>query len=353
MNGAAWQQKTVNANGRRINLRLAGSSGPLVLLCHGFPESWYSWHHQLEALSAAGYRAVALDMPGFGRSAKPAAADAYSVIEVSSVCAAVVEALGEKTAVIVGHDLGAPVAWTAAWTRPEIFRAVVGMSVPFSGRGVGAMLGSPFGEIRPSEAGAKIAGPGRMFYHEYFAHHTDDAVREAEQDMRTWLTAALYSLSASRPLPPPLAGADLTRLPPDILLQFVGAAMSVPLGQGMSQLLEMPKELPAWLKREDLDYFVAELEYGGLAGPLNYYKNFDRDWERLESYQNKPLAVPALFIGGDRDIVTIWSQEAIARADEMITDLRGRIIIPNCGHWIQQEQPEAVNKALIDFLKSL
>jgi pimeloyl-ACP methyl ester carboxylesterase len=123
-----WEQKTVIANGQRINLRLAGSSGPLVLLCHGFPESWCSWRHRLKALAATGYRAVAIDMPGYGRSSKPADVNAYSVTELVTTCTGVVEALGETTAVIVGHDLGSPIAWTAAWTRPDVFRAVVGMS---------------------------------------------------------------------------------------------------------------------------------------------------------------------------------------------------------------------------------
>lgn len=353
MIGSDWQQKTVSANGQRIHLRLAGSSGPVVLLCHGFPESWYSWRHQLGTLATAGYRAVAIDMPGYGRSSKPADPNAYSVSELVATCAGVVNALGEKTAVIVGHDLGSPVAWTAAWTRPDVFRAVVGMSVPFGARGLGCLPGSPFGELRPSQAGARIAGPDRMFYHEYFALHADAAAREAERDMRSWLTAALYSLSADRPLPPELAGVDLTRLPPDMLLLFVRAAMSVPRAEGTSQVLELPEQLPAWLEQNDLNYCVAELEHGGLVGPLNYYKAFDLDWERLEPLQGKPVTVPALFIGGDRDIVTIWSQEAISRANEKINDLRGSIIIPNCGHWIQQEQPEAVNKALLDFLQSL
>lgn len=353
MIGFNWQQRTVSANGQRIHLRLAGSAGPLVLLCHGFPESWYSWRHQLEALAAAGYRVVAIDMPGYGRSSKPADAKAYGVTELVATCVGVVDALGETRAVIVGHDLGAPVAWTGAWTRPDMFRAVVGMSVPFGARGLGCLPGSPFGELRPSEAGARIAGPDRMFYHEYFALHADAAGREAERDIRSWLTAALYSLSADRPLPSELAGVDLTRLPPDMLLQFVRAAMSVPRAQGMSQVLELPEALPAWLGQDALEYCVAELEHGGLVGPLSWYKNFDLDWERLEAFQDKPVTVPALFIGGDRDIVTIWSREAISRANEMINDLRGTIIIPNCGHWIQQEQPEAVNKALLDFLKSL
>ena len=348
-----WDQRTVLANGQRIHLRIAGSSGPMVLLCHGFPESWYSWRHQLGALAAAGYRAVAMDMPGYGRSSKPTDPTAYGVTELVDVCVGVVEALGETSAVIVGHDLGAPVAWTAAWTRSDIFRAVVGMSVPFGARGLASLPGSPFGEIRPSEAGEQLAGPDRMFYHEYFALHAQAAIQEAERDLRAWLAASFYSLSADCPLPPQLAGVDLTNMPDEMVRGFVRAAMSVPRSGGIGSVLEVPKVLPAWIDAEAFDYCVAEFEYGGLAGPFNYYKNGDRDWELLGQYQDKSVTVPALYIGGDRDIVAIWGQESIRRAKEHLADLRGTVIIPNCGHWIQQEQPLAVNRELLAFLQAL
>ncbi|MBN3785481.1 alpha/beta hydrolase [Burkholderia sp. Ac-20353] len=353
MSNRDWVQRTVLANGQRIHLRIAGSSGPMVLLCHGFPESWYSWRHQLDALAAAGFRAVAMDMPGYGRSSKPTDPTAYGVTELVDVCADVVKALGETSVVIVGHDLGAPVAWTAAWTRPDVFRAVVGMSVPFGARGLVGLPGSPFGEIRLSEAGEQLAGPDRMFYHEYFTLHASAAIQEAEQDLRAWLSASFYSLSADRPLPPQLAGVDLTNMPDEMVRGFVRAAMSVPRSEGMGSVLEVPEVLPAWIDAETLNYCVAELEYGGLTGPFNYYMNGDRDWELLGQYQGKPITVPALYIGGDRDIVTIWGQESIRRAKENLTDLRGTVILPNCGHWIQQEQPAAVNRELLAFLRSL
>ena len=347
------ESRTVRSNGLRIHLRIAGSSGPMVLLCHGFPESWYSWRHQLDALASAGYRAVAIDMPGYGRSSKPTDAAAYRMTELVEDCVGVVQALGESTAVIVGHDLGAPVAWTAAWTRPDVFRAVVGLSVPFGARGLACLPGDPFGAVRPSVAHRELAGHDLLFYQEYFALPGGVAAREAEEDLRAWLTGGLYSLSADRPLPPELAGVDLTTLPEDMLREFVRGAMCVPRGGGFAGLLEQPETLPAWLGEDDLDFYVAELEYSGLNNPLNYYRTSDVDWEILGQYQGKPVTVPALFIGGDRDVVTIWSQEAIARAREQIPDLRGSVIVPNCGHWIMQEQPDAVNKELLTFLQGL
>jgi pimeloyl-ACP methyl ester carboxylesterase len=350
---ADWESRSVQANGQRIHLKIAGSFGPMVLLCHGFPESSYSWRHQLDALASAGYRAVAMDMRGYGRSSKPTEAVAYRITELVADCVGVVEALGEPNAVIVGHDLGAPVAWTAAWTRSDIFRAVVGLSVPFGARGLACLPGNPFGDLRPSVANRQLAGSDSMFYHEYFSLHGDAVAREAERDLRSWLTSALYTLSADRPLPPELAGVDLTKLPEAMLLDFVRAAMSVPRSGSFNALLEQPDTLPAWLDEDILEVCLAELEYSGLTGPLNYYRNSDLDWEILGQYQGKPIDVPALFIGGDRDIVTIWSQKAIARATEVITDLRASVIIPNCGHWIQQEQPLAVNRELLAFLQAL
>lgn len=348
-----WQTRSVQANGLRIHLTMAGSTGPVVLLCHGFPESWYSWRHQMRALAAAGYRAVAMDMPGYGRSSKPTDPTAYRVNAMVETCVGVVHALGETDAIIVGHDLGAPIAWTAAWTRPDVFRAVAGLSLPFGARGIACLPGNPFGEKRPEQAVRELAGPGMMFYHEYFTLPGDVAATEAERDIRSWLTSTLYTLSADRPLPPELAGIDLTTLPDEMVRQLVRAAMAVPQGSALGAVLELPEALPQWLDQASLDFCLAELEYSGLRGPLNYYHNAELDWETLGQHQGTPLTVPALYIGGDRDIVTVWSKEARTRAGEVMTDLRGAVIIPECGHWIMQEQPQATNEALLGFLKTL
>jgi pimeloyl-ACP methyl ester carboxylesterase len=348
-----WESKTLRANGQRIHVRIAGSSGPMVLLCHGFPESWYSWRHQLDALADAGFRAVAMDMRGYGRSSKPAEVAAYRITELVADCIGVIEALGESTAVIIGHDYGAPVAWTAAWTRPDIFRAVVGLSVPFGGRGLAGLPGSPFGEVSPRVAHRALAGPNTLFYQEYFALAGDIAAQEVEADLRGWLTAGLYSLSADRPLPPQFIGVDLTSLPESTIREFVRGAMCIPRGSTFSDLLQTPEQLPSWLSSEDLDFYVSEFEHGGLTAPLNCYRNTELDWEILGQYEGKPVTVPALFIGGDRDVATIWSQQAIARAPEALTDLRGVTILRDCGHWIMQEQPEAVSKELLTFLQGL
>lgn len=344
---------TVHAGDQRIHLEIAEASGPLVLMCHGFPESWHSWRYQLPALQAAGYRAAAMDLRGFGRSGKPTDASAYLMTTLVDDCVGVVEALGEKSAIIIGHDLGAPIAWTAAWTRPDVFRAVVGVSVPFAGRGLTAMPGSPFGELHPREARELVTGTDRIFYDDYFTMPGSPAAQEAERNLRGWLANTFYSLSADAPLPPGLQGIDLLNLSVDQTRAFLRAALTVPVAGDMSDMLASAETLPGWLDEKTLDDLVTQYEYSGLSTPMNMYRNFVPNWEALTAYQDHPVTVPALYIGGDRDVNAIWGQEAVRRASEKLLDLRGTVIIPNCGHWVQQEHPEEFNAAVLTFLRSL
>jgi pimeloyl-ACP methyl ester carboxylesterase len=283
-----------------------------------------------------------------GRSSHPVHGQTGAALEPAH------RGLGGRAEHAVGGQLRvAPVAWTAAWIRPEIFRGVASLSVPFGARGLLGLPGDPFGEVRPSVVQRELAGPDLLFYQEYFCLPGAVAEREAEADLRTWLTGLLYGGSANAPLPPELAGVDLTALPGEMVREVLRAAMCVPRGGGFGGLFHQPEKLPAWLGEDDLNFYLAELEHTGLTGPLNYYRNVDLDWELLAGHQGKPLTVASLFIGGDRDIVTIWGQEAIARATDVLTDLRGSVILRDCGHWIQQEQPEAANRELVQFLKGV
>jgi pimeloyl-ACP methyl ester carboxylesterase len=347
-----FESKVLTANGQRVHIVCAGR-GPLVLLLHGFPESWYSWRHQLGALADAGYRAVALDMRGYGRSSKPVSVHEYRITELVADVVGVVHALGEGTAIVVGHDWGAPVAWTAAWTRPEVFLAVAALSIPFGGRGLLALPTSPFGERRPSEVEREIGGPDGLFYQEYFAL-PGVPERELEEDVRGWMRGALYSFSASPPLPPELGDVDLTALPEATLIPMLrGTGICIPRGARMKDRMVMPDQLPEWLSEADVDFYAAEFERTGFTGGLNYYRVIDLGWELLAGYEGDPVKVPALFVGGDRDIVTIWAKEAISRMGEHIPDLRGTVVLEKCGHWVQQERPLETNAALLDFLGGL
>lgn len=322
-------------------------SGPLVLLVHGFPESWYSWRHQLSALAAAGYRVVAIDQRGYGRSSKFWKPAAYRIHALVDDVVGVVHALGESQAVIIGHDWGAPVAWTAAWLHPEVFRGVMGLSVPFSGRGLVALPGSPFGERRPDELHAELAGPGQDFYQDYFGT-LDAPIDEIEADLRSWLRDVVWSLSGDALSQ---SGIDFANVDQAELIR--GSPLCLTHGAKMGDRLAPPPVMPAWFTDTDLDFFTAEFERSGLAGPLCYYREITASWQALESQADKPMTVPAMFVGGEYDVATGWGLEAIARAEEQMPNYRGTHIFKGCGHWIQQERAEDTNRVILDFLKAL
>ena len=314
----------VAANGIRLHVVEAGE-GPLVLLVHGFPESHHSWRHQLPVLAAAGYRAVALDVRGYGRSSAPTEIAAYRMLQLVADNVELVAALGADQAVVVGHDWGAPIAWTSALLRPDVFRAVAGLSVPYS----------PPGDARPTHIFRAMAGE-EEFYIEYF-QEPGRAEAEIERDVRSWLLGFYFALSGDAPAP--AAGA--------------GTVGTIPHGAAMSDRFVHPAEMPEWLPDEDFEMYVGEFERTGFTGGLNRYRNVDRDWEDLAPLRHRPIEVPALFIGGDRDGPTIWGRPAIDRFPESLPRLHASIILSGCGHWTQQERPREVNEALLDFLAAL
>ncbi|WP_329491544.1 alpha/beta hydrolase [Kitasatospora sp. NBC_01246] len=306
----------------RIHLVEQGS-GPLVLLVHGFPESWYSWRRQLPALAAAGYRAVAVDVRGYGRSTAPEDPAAYRMLDLVEDNVAVVHALGERSAVIVGHDWGATIAADSALVRPDVFRAVGLLSVPYL----------PRGGPRPSEVFAGMGGD-EEFYVAYF-QEPGRAEAEIEPDVRGWLAGFYAALSADT-MPAPGA--------PDP--HFVGPGGTLrdrfPAGR-----------LPGWLSAEDLDFYAGEFERTGLRGALARYRSMDRDWEDLARFDGAPITQPSLFAGGGLDASTTWLAEAIAAYPVTLPGLLSCHVLDGCGHWIQQERPDEVNRLLTDWLASL
>ncbi|MZF85701.1 alpha/beta hydrolase [Streptomyces sp. SID5643] len=295
-------------------------AGPLVLLLHGFPESWYSWRHQLPALAAAGYRAVAVDVRGYGRSSRPPEVDAYRMLDLVEDNVAVVEALGEPSAVLVGHDWGATIAATSALVRPEIFRAVGLLSVPYT----------PPGGPRPSEVFARMGGD-EEFYVSYF-QEPGRAEAEIEPDVRGWLAGFYAALSADT-----LPGAD-----PYFVARGGRLRDRFPAGR-----------LPEWLSEADLDVYAAEFERTGLTGALNRYRNMDRDWRDLADFAGAPVTQPSLFIGGTLDASTTWLAEAIEAYPATLPGLRGSHLLDGCGHFVQQERPADTNRLLIEWLAGL
>jgi pimeloyl-ACP methyl ester carboxylesterase len=316
--------RVISANGIEIFVREQGQ-GPLVLLCHGWPELSYSWRYQIPALAAAGYHVVAPDMRGFGRTSAPADVWAYSIFDLVGDMVALVAALGDKQAVIVGHDWGAPVAWHAALFRPDIFTAVAGLSVPppFRGRG------RPLETLRESGI--------TNFYWQYF-QPPGVAEREFERDvgltMRTLLGRGFSDLAAS------LFVEDGQGFLEGFLEGFLGGVDTV-------------RPLPEWLGEADLAYFTEAYRTSGFRGGLNWYRNIDRNWELTAPWQGARILQPSLFIAGSNDsvITGLIGAKRVADMERVLPGLRQKLIIDGAGHWVQQERADAVNAALIGFLQ--
>ncbi|MFI6896790.1 alpha/beta hydrolase [Streptomyces sp. NPDC050256] len=321
---AGLRHRTVEAPAGRLHLVEQGT-GPLVLLVHGFPESWYSWRRQLPALAAAGYRAVALDVRGYGRSSRPATADAYRMLDLVADNVAVVRALGEESAVVVGHDWGSNIAAVSALLHPEVFRAVALLSVPYA----------PPGGPRPTDVFGHIGGPEQEFYVSYF-QEPGRAEAEMEPDVRGWLAGFYAALSADT-----MPAADE---PDPHFVSREGGRLRDRFPAGA---------LPAWLSEDDLDVYAGEFERTGMTGALNRYRSMDRDWEDLARYEGAPIRQPSLFIGGAVDASTTWMADAIDAFPATLPALTASHLLDGCGHWIQQERPDEVNRLLTGWLGQL
>jgi pimeloyl-ACP methyl ester carboxylesterase len=311
----------VQAGRLRMHVAEAGE-GPLVVLLHGFPESWYSWRHQLTALADAGYHAVAPDQRGYCETGPPDTAERpaqvgdYTMLHLTGDVFALMDALGEERAVIAGHDWGAPVAWHAGLFRPDRVRGVVALSVAYRPRGSAA----------PIPALRSVLGEG--FYMVYF-QQPGVADAELSRDPDRTFRTILYSLSGE--------SAGMTLIPAGA--GFLDAAGAV------------PQALPAWLTDQDIDAYVTQYAKSGFTGPLNWYRNLDRNWELTGAWQHAPVRVPALFLAGDRDPVLGFVQADGLR--EVVPLLTDSVILPGCGHWTQQERPGEVSAAMISFLRGL
>ena len=316
--------RMVETNGIRLHLAEQGA-GPLVVLCHGFPESWYSWRHQLAALAAAGFHAVAPDMRGYGQSDRPEEIDRYTLLHLVGDMVGVLDALKAEQAVIVGHDWGAPVAWSAALLRPDRFRGVIGLSVPYL----------PRGPARPTSVMPQNADA--VFYQLYF-QSPGEAEAELERDISLTLRRLLYSASGDAPRRGASAGVGM-----------------VPRDGGFLTRMKTPETLPAWLTEADLAFYTGEFARTGFRGGLNWYRNIDRNWELMAAFDGTKVTVPALYIAGDHDMVVAFpgAAEHIASMKQVVPLLRDVQMLPRCGHWTQQERPAEVNAAIIEFLRGL
>ena len=295
------RRRRIAANGIELSL-LEQGEGPLVVLCHGFPELGFSWRHQIPALAGAGYHAIAPDMRGFGESSAPEEIEAYDIVSLCGDMAALLDALDTEDAVFVGHDWGANVVWQLALLHPGRVRAVAGLSVPFVPRAPAA----PIPIMRRHL--------GEDFYIVWFQEPgvADEAL--ARDVRRTLSTKRVWT-----------------------------AAWAAEDGA--------PPERPPWLSEEELAVYVDAFERTGFTGGLNWYRNIDRNWELTEPLGERRIEQPALFITGERDSVRSFMPAEAMHG--WVTDLRSELVLPGAGHWVQQERPQAVNEALLGFLDAL
>jgi pimeloyl-ACP methyl ester carboxylesterase len=308
----------IETNGLHMHIIEEGT-GPLVVLLHGFPELSITWHHQIRALAAAGYRVVAPDQRGYGKTDSPDREDAYTLLHLVGDVIGLLDALGEPHAVIIGHDWGAPVAWTAAQLRPDRVRAVAGLSV----------APRPRSSVRPSDGLQRVFGDS---YYQLYFQKPGVAERDFSADVRGGMRRLMYAASGDVPAEQRWTG-------------FV-------TGEFFHGIPD-PGATPAWLGDAQLDALAAEFTRTGFRGGLSWYRNLDRNWELLAPFAGLPIRQPSLFVIGDRDPSYVNAKPAIEAFPLTLPGLRGKLIIEGGGHWIGEERPEQVNAALLEFLAGL
>jgi pimeloyl-ACP methyl ester carboxylesterase len=317
---AAFNHCFAEVNGIRMHYIDEGQ-GPLVILLHGFPYLWYMWRRQIGALAQAGFRVVVPDQRGFGQSDRPDSIEAYDMSQSVGDMVGLMAALGETSAVIVGHDLGAWVAQAAAMTRPDLFRGLVMFNTPVP----------PRGKVKPT-VGLREMAKGRVYHHLYF-QQLDKPDREFASDPRKTLRSIFYSVSGSA------VGAERWRL-------FVEA------GEPILNAFTEPKEFPSWLSARAIDYYVDEYTRTGFTGAINYYRCRDRNWEITSFLDGAVVRQPSMFIGGaaDPSLEPVEIRGIYDRLDTYLPGLQNKVLLPGVGHAAAEESVDQVNELLLEFL---
>lgn len=286
-----WQHRFVETNGIRMHYVEQGEGFP-VLLLHGFPELWYSWRHQIPALASAGFHAIAPDLRGYGQTDKPEGIESYDIHHLVGDLVGLLDVLGFKRAVIVGHDWGGIIVWQMALMHPERIERVISLNTPFQRRG----------QVRPTDTFGQISD-GRFNYILYF-QQPGQAEADIEPNIEAWLEATMRRIAKNQ----------------------------------------------SFITEETLKVYSDAFGKGGLTGPINYYRNIDRNWETTVHLESGRITMPALMICAEND--PILTPEMADGMGRNIPNLTKRLI-KNCGHWTQLEQPDEVNRLIIEFLDDL
>lgn len=320
----AIRQRRIDVGSAELDVLEAGEPGaPVIVLSHGFPESSWSWRHQIPALAAAGYHVLAPDQRGYGRSSAPKEVSAYGIEHLTGDLLNLVDTTGQRDAVFMGHDWGALIVWDLARLHPERCRAVVGLSVPF--------VQWP----APPTALMKATYGDRFFYILYF-QTVGPAETEMDADVRFTMSRVLWGASgegSSRPRPaelPPMEGTGF-----------------------LTQTVEPPPLPWSWLTEADLDRYVDAFEASGFFGPVSYYRNLDANYPIVSVLGPERVSMPTYFVAGAQDVVLQMDPTGVDRMKAALPNFKGATIIDGAGHWVQQEAPEETNAALLGFLRSL
>ena len=299
--------------------------GPLVVLVHGFPELGISWRSQVKALGEAGYRALAPDMRGYGGTDRPDRREDYTILHLVGDMVDLVRSQGRDQAVVVGHDWGAPVAWHCALMRPDLFRAVAALSVPFQPR---IPKGPP---TLLMKALSKRLGLGEFYINQF---QSADAHLEFEADVAGALRRGFYAYDGATP-----DDRRSTGFQPE----------------GTTFLSAVPEDatLPPWMGENHFAEYVAAFTASGLKGALDWYRCIDLNWTLTAAFQDRRIEVPAAFLVGDRDPVRVYAGQHEAGLKDRAPDLRSQVVLEGAGHWVQQERPDEVNAFLLGFLSRL
>ncbi len=304
----------VEANGISLHFVEQGN-GPAVLFCHGFPAIWSSWKAQMDAVASAGFRAIALDMRGYGESSAPGDVEEYTPYQTVGDLVAILDAVGARTAVIVGHDFGANVAWNAAMMRPDRFTAVCSMSVQFRQPGGPSFLDK-----------LRAAGKHEFYWFDMMKPESD----QAWADAAVTVPGMIYWTSGEAP--------EATRWDPfDPSKRFLRPA-------------------PGPLRTIDPTYVaaaVAAFTRTGFHGPLNYYRAIDAFTRNSAAFAGAKIRQPSMFLAGALDGLNLVAQPNPESMRTNLTDLRSFTMLEGVGHWPQLEAPEATNAALLSFLNGL
>ena len=314
-----FEPKTLEIKKKKFKCVIKGE-GPLVLLVHGWPETWVSWNNQINFIAKLGFQVLAFNTRGYGGSFIPESISSYSLKYFMEDIIDIISFLNKGTAILIGHDWGAPICWTTAAYFKEKVSGVIGLSVPFTRRG----------KISSTKLWNKLY-KNIFFYQNYF-QKIDIPEKELEKDILMSLKKIYYWCSAEG--------------------YFDKIKTSKDLKSGLLDNIPDPGDRLKWLVNINLKSMVKDFEESGFKGTLNRYRAQEIDWIELKELDEMLITPPSLFIGGEFDPVRyfIRNYDAYKNAGKYCSNYKGTFIIKNSGHWVQQEKPSEVNKIIKEFL---